>query len=55
MTNMSEEDFQGIAEHCYRDGCDNWITGSLDYCSSECEELASSSNSDSENDVPDER
>lgn len=36
---MTEEDFQGIAEHCYSEGCDNWITGSLDYCSSECEEL----------------
>lgn len=34
---MSAEDFQGIAEHCYNEGCDNWITGASDYCSPECE------------------
>lgn len=26
-----------IAEHCYRPGCDQWITGASDYCSPECE------------------
>ena len=30
----------GIAEHCYRDGCDQWITGASDYCSPECEKAA---------------
>jgi len=31
---------QGIAEHCYRNGCDGWVTGASDYCSWECEEIA---------------
>lgn len=26
-----------IAEHCYRPGCDRWVTGASDYCSEECE------------------
>jgi len=29
-----------IAEHCYRDGCDGWVTGASDYCTWECEEIA---------------
>jgi hypothetical protein len=31
---------QGIAEHCYRPGCDQWVTGASDYCSWECEAIA---------------
>jgi hypothetical protein len=26
-----------LAEHCYRDGCDRWVTGASDYCSEACE------------------
>lgn len=29
-----------IAEHCYRDGCDRWVTGASDYCSEDCETVA---------------
>lgn len=25
------------AEHCYREGCDGWVTGASDYCSEACE------------------
>lgn len=27
----------GMAERCYRPGCDGWVTGASDYCSPECE------------------
>ena len=26
-----------VAEHCYRQGCDGWVTGASDYCSHDCE------------------
>ena len=29
-----------IAEHCYRQGCEYWVTGASDYCSEECESIA---------------
>jgi len=36
---MTIEDMQGIAEHCYREGCENWITGASDFCSPQCGEM----------------
>lgn len=34
---VSEEQ-SGAAEYCYRSGCPNFVTGSSDYCSEECEQ-----------------
>lgn len=29
-----------LSEHCYREGCDGWVTGASDYCSETCETSA---------------
>lgn len=37
---LDQDEHAGIAEHCYRQECVNWVTGASDYCSIECEEMA---------------
>lgn len=37
---LDQDEHAGIAEHCYRQECVHWITGSSNYCSIECEQMA---------------
>ena len=36
---MTTEDTQDIAERCYRNECEHWVTGASDFCSPQCGEV----------------